>query len=455
MEDGRISKLNDDAPDVDGRYVLYWMQQAQRTSFNHALEYAARLANDHGVGLVVGFGLFAGYPEANARHFAFMLEGLAEVAENLAGRDIKFVVRKGPPPRVIIRLAEAAVCVVTDRAYLDPPRRWRTEVANEVGKQVIQVETDVVVPVEEVSGKQEYAARTIRPKLEKRWPDYLGDVSATKLTTSSMSYRNLDSDIDVEDWEAALASLDVDGSVPPSKQFRGGTRQAQERLTTFLTSAFDGYADARNDPAKPQTSMLSPYLHFGQISPVEIARKIRSSKSGGDEDKASFLEELIVRRELAINFTTFCGDYDSPRCLPNWARKTLGEHEDDDRPHRYTRNELENAKTHDDAWNAAMMEAVKTGYMHNYMRMYWAKKILEWSNTTDHAYRTTLEIMNKYFLDGRDPNSYAGVGWTYGLHDRAWTEREIYGKVRTMTRGGLDRKFDIGGYCKRIEDIEA
>ena len=186
---------------------------------------------------------------------------------------------------------------------------------------------------------------------------------------------------------------------------------------------------------------------------MEIAIKVRGASAASDEDKAAFLEELVVRRELAVNFVYYADDYDKYACLPDWARKTLADHRDDDRPHRYTRQELENADTHDRYWNAAMTEMLATGYMHNYMRMYWGKKILEWSNTPEYAYRTALYLNNKYFLDGRDANSYAGVAWLFGLHDQAWAEREIYGKVRYMSAGGLESKFDIDAYVRRVHTL--
>ena len=171
------------------------------------------------------------------------------------------------------------------------------------------------------------------------------------------------------------------------------------------------------------------------------------------EAKDAYLEQLIVRRELAMNFAHYAENYDSYKCIPQWAQKTLKEHRSDRREFIYTRKQLENAETHDEYWNAAMREMKVTGFMHNYMRMYWGKKILEWSKTPQYAFKTTLAINNKYFLDGRDPNSYTGVAWVYGVHDRAWSERPIFGKIRYMTASGLERKCDIQGYVKKIDDL--
>jgi deoxyribodipyrimidine photo-lyase len=414
IENARIRSLNDDAPDSSGRYVLYWMQNSQRAYFNHALEHAIRLANDANQPTVVGFGLMADYPEANERHFAFMLDGLREVAERLSERRIKLVVKRGDPAEVALGLARSASSVVCDRGYLRHQRRWRERVAREAGRRVVQVESDVVVPVDCASDRAENAARTLRPKLRRQWDDFLGDLRQTEPVKSSLGLA-VKGDVDPRRPESVLESLDIDRSVKRVARFRGGTREARRLLAGFLKSNLAGYQDARNDPSDPQCSNLSPYLHFGQISPVEIARKTLAGKAGSGKDREAFLEELIVRRELAINFVVHERRYDSYGSLPAWARKTLDEHRDDPRPHRYTRSELERADTHDRYWNAATQEMLKTGYMHNYMRMYWGKKIIEWTNTPEYAYSTALYLNNKYFLDGRDANSYANVAWLFGL----------------------------------------
>jgi deoxyribodipyrimidine photo-lyase len=449
MEEDRIRRLNDRDVDSGGRYVLYWMQQSQRAVFNPALEYAVRRANSLGQGVVVAFGLTDAYPEANERHYAFMLQGLSEVAEDLRARGIRFVMRRGAPDDVALRMASDASLVVCDRGYLRHQRRWRRRVAAEADKSVIQIEGDSVVPVETASDKVEFAARTLRPKLHKRWRDCLGDTRPIEVGKSSLRLAlPAGRDVDASDPEQVLRDLDIDRSVGRVERFRGGSSEARRHLQRFLRSALSGYAGARNDPADPQCSRLSPYLHFGQISPVEIARKARAARGPSRADAEAYIEELIVRRELAINFVHYHPRYDSFKALPDWARKTLLQHRNDRRPARYTRTILENAETEDRYWNAAMLEMRTTGYMHNYMRMYWGKKILEWCNTPQYAYSTALYLNNKYFLDGRDPNSYANVGWIFGLHDRPWQERAVFGKVRHMTAGGLERKFDIEAYVR-------
>ena len=453
MNETRIKQLNDQAPDADGTYVLYWMQQSQRADANPALEHAIRLGNERRQGVIVGFGLMADYPEANQRHFAFMLEGLAETAGALTERGIKLVARFGAPDQVALDLAEQASLVICDRGYLRHQRQWRRRVADQSGKQVIQVEGDCVVPVETVSDKREYAARTLRPKINRLRDDYLQSISATEPRKSSLPLP-ITTDIDLRRPDEVLKQLSLDTTVERSARFTGGTAAARVRLEHFIRTHLAGYGTARNDPAAPQCSELSPYLHFGQISPVEIAGKVLAAQSGSRQDKEAFLEELIVRRELAVNFVFFEPDYDAYRCLPEWARDTLQAHHEDTRPYRYTRRQLENADTHDPAWNAAMREMRLTGYMHNYMRMYWGKKILEWTNTPEYAYAMALDLNNRYFIDGRDPSAYANVAWLFGLHDRPWQERPVFGKVRYMNEAGLRRKFDVDAYIKRIGDFE-
>ena len=281
---------------------------------------------------------------------------------------------------------------------------------------------------------------------------FISDLSASVPKQKSLQLR-VRSDLDLGKVDKALSMLPIDQSVPPVRRFHGGTREARRRLTAFLRGPFSGYGRRRADPAEDTVSRMSPYLHFGQISAVEVTRKVLGSKSGTAEDQETFLEELIVRRELGANFVEYTPNYDSLTCLPKWARASLEKHRKDDRDYHYTRAELEAADTHDPYWNAAMREMVFTGYMHNYMRMYWGKKILEWTNTPEYAYRTVLALNNKYFLDGRDPSSFANVAWCFGLHDRGWTERPVFGKVRYMNARGLERKFDIDGYVQRVERL--
>ena len=345
--------------------------------------------------------------------------------------------------------------MVLDGGYLRNHRAWRDEVGNEAKVPVEEVESDVVVPVGTASDKKEHAARTIRPKIQKRLDDFLVPLEPTKLETDATSMGLPDDEVDLSSDAKIGEALDRlgygDDGVPPVPLFRGGEDAGEEMLDRFLSSANGVYSDHRNQPQTDDVSHMSKYLHFGNLSPIRIALAAKGKLTGEDLD--DFLEELIVRRELTYNFVHFEEDYDAYSQLPEFARKTLDEHRDDRREHVYTRQQLEDAETHDPYWNAAQKELVHTGYMHNYMRMYWGKKILEWTNTPEYGFDTTLYLNNKYFLDGRDPNSFANVAWVYGQHDRGWTERDVFGKVRYMNANGLERKAKPKQYVEKVEKL--
>ncbi len=454
IEPTRIKLLNQKKM-TDGDFVLYWMQQSQRAEENQALEYAVELANHLDRPMVVVFGLTNGYPEANLRHYRFMLEGLRETVATLEKRGIQMAVQLGSPPDVALKAGQRAAAIVCDCGYLRFQKAWRRSLARKAACRVVQVEADVVVPVAVTSSKAEYAARTLRPKITRHLNEYLKEFHVVPLKNSSLGLdiKNLRANLNLEAIDALQSRLDVDRSVEPVNLFfKGGTREAKKRLKNFLNQSLKHYPDHHNQPQTDDISHMSPYLHFGQISPLYLALQVKAvdgRKVGLDAIEA-YLEQLIVRRELAVNFVNFTPNYDTYDCIPGWASQTLSDHLSDDRPNRYSRTQLENAETHDPYWNAAMLEMKHTGFMHNYMRMYWGKKILEWSRTPQQAFDITLALNNKYFLDGRDPNSYTGVAWIYGVHDRAWPERPIFGKTRFMAASGLERKCDIMAYVKKI-----
>jgi len=448
----RIAVLND-RPDRKGGWVLYWMQQSQRAHDNPALEAAIDHANRLDLPVRVVFALTDRYPEANRRHYRFMLEGLAETRHQLTRRRIGLQVVKGEPLDVLRPFFDRSALLVCDVGYTRNQREWRRAVAQACPCKVVAVEGDVVVPVETASAKAEYAARTIRPKIHNHLERFL--VPCPRYRPKQGSAEDAIPGLDLGDIDAILDDLDLDRSVPAVSQFyKGGPKQAKRRLRRFIDRQLGSYRRNSNQPQTDDISCMSPYLHFGQISPVFIALEVTRAASGSKVDREAYLEELIVRRELAINFTVYTSDYDRFSCLPGWARKSLEAHAGDPRPIRYDRRDLEAGHTHDPYWNAAMAEMRTTGFMHNYMRMYWGKKILEWSPSPQRAYETTLALNNKYFLDGRDPNSFAGVGWIFGLHDRAWFEREIFGKVRYMAASGLERKCDIKAYVEQIAALK-
>jgi deoxyribodipyrimidine photo-lyase len=444
----RIRFLNAKDP-KKGDYVLYWMQASQRTESNHALEYAIRQANEVRQPLVVFFGLTDRFPEANERHYTFMLEGLAEVDQELKKKGIRLVIKTVSPETGAVEMSRRASLAVVDRGYLKIQKAWRIKAAGEMECPLVQVESDAVVPVEEASAKEEYSAATIRKKIQAKLKDYLVPLKEHKLLKDSLSLGF--ETVELEDREKVLACLGIERDVKRTPFFRGGTAQARKWLQAFIKNKLDHFSDLRNIPTADYLSHMSPYLHFGQISPLSIALKVSEASSPGKE---SYLEELVVRRELSLNFIRYNDRYDSFEGIPSWAQKTLKLHEADPRPSVYTREELEAARTHDPYWNAAQLEMVRRGKMHGYMRMYWGKKIIEWSRAPEDAFATALYLNNKFELDGRDPNGYAGVAWCFGKHDRPWQERQIFGNVRYMNDRGLLRKFDADRYVKMIEQLK-
>ena len=447
IHEERIRALND-VGILDGDYVLYWMQSSVRAEFNHALEYAVGYANRLGRPLIAFFGLTDAYPEANMRHYNFLIEGLRDVRSSLEDRGIELMVRLASPESGVIDYGKRASLVIVDGGYTKIQKSWRRYAAGRLKCPLIQLESDLIVPVETASPKEEYSAATFRPKIRRNLDRFM-----TPLGESELAHPSLGMVVDSEDLryiDRVLSRLDIDREVGKVDSFRGGAVEAHRLLGDFIERKLGDYTELRNDPTEDVQSGLSPYLHFGHISPLGIALEIREADSHGSE---AFLEELIVRRELSFNFVHYNYNYDSFECLPDWCKETLKKHAPDRREHLYSLRELEESETHDPYWNAAQSEMVKRGKMHRYMRMYWGKKILEWGASPEEAFKTALYLNNKYELDGRDPNSYAGVAWCFGKHDRPWKERPIFGKVRYMNDRRLRRKFDADGYVRMVEGL--
>jgi deoxyribodipyrimidine photo-lyase len=444
----RIKILKDEKP-RDGKYVLYWMQAAQRAEYNHALEYSIRKANELKKPVLVFFGITEYWPQANERHYYFMLEGLKKVRQKLRDRGIQIVVRRQSPDEGAAELAEEAAVVVVDAGQLRIQRKWRQNAAGQIKCPLYEVETNLIVPVEEASDKENFSAGTFRPRITKQLDKYLLPLKHIKPKLDSLGLKL--KSFDVGNINKALSKLDIDHSVAKVTSFEGGTDQAKRRLRDFIKNKLDKFEKLRNDPCADYVSNMSPYLHFGTISPLYIALEV--SKTSG-KGKDVYLEELIVRRELSHNFVFYNDKYDTFACLPPWAKRTLNFHRRDKRQYVYSLEDFEQAKTHDPYWNAAQKEMMLTGKMHGYMRMYWGKKILEWSRNPQTGFKIALELNNKYELDGRDPNAFAGVAWCFGKHDRAWSERPVFGKIRYMNAKGLKRKFDADAYVEKIRKIE-
>ena len=439
IEKERIKHLNDKKYQSK-KYIVYWMQQSQRTSYNHALEYAISISNKYKKPLIVFFGLTNDYPNANIRHYKFLTEGLKDVERDLENREINFILYQTSPEIGAIEISNNACLMVVDRGYLKIQRDWRIKVANKIKCPLIQIESDVVVPVEITSDKEEYAAFTIRDKIKSKLNYFLKPVSVEKY---KLGFLEIEADkIDIKD----ISNEQFNGSVKPVNSYVGGSTQALKHLKIFLKEKIDNYAEKRNDPTLNFVSNLSPYLHFGHISPLKIALEVIKNQSPGKE---SYLEELIVRRELSMNYIYYNRNYDKFKGIPEWAKKSLKKHEKDKRLYNYSLEILEKADTHDSYWNAAQKQMLIEGKMHGYMRMYWGKKIIEWTKNPQNAFDIVLYLNNKYELDGRDPNGFTGVAWCFGKHDRPWAERSIFGNIRYMNENGLKRKFEIEQYVNK------
>ncbi len=425
--------------------VVYWMSRDQRANDNWAFLYAQKLAIELESPLTVIFCLVPGFLGATLRQYSFMIKGLKSVQKELEGKNIEFRLLTGSPEREIPEFISknAVSAVVTDFDPLKIKREWKKSVQENTEIPFYEVDAHNIVPCRYASDKQEWAAYTFRPKINRLLDEFMDDFPEL----SPHPYKRKVARADFEP-DSVLDGLACDKSVKPVEWIKPGEENARLMLKTFIEEKLPGYAELRNNPALDYQSNLSPYLHFGQISAQRVALEV-SGAGSGDSIKA-FLEELIVRRELSDNFCYNNPDYDSFAGFPDWARKSLNEHRQDLRPRIYTPEEFENGRTHDDLWNAAQLEMVNRGKMHGYMRMYWAKKILEWSETPEEAQKTAIYLNDRYELDGRDPNGYTGIAWSIGgVHDRAWPGRPVFGKIRYMSYNGLKSKFDTDRYAEK------
>jgi deoxyribodipyrimidine photo-lyase len=444
--DPRVTVRRAGVPDFDGTCVVYWMQRAQRALDNPALDVAIEIGNELRKPVVVFFAPVPFYPRANLRHYAFLAQGIVGIAEQLKQRNVGFVLRRFPDHKLPKFCDEVHACIVVgDENPLREPHRWRELAAAHLKVPLWTVEADVIVP-SKLLEKAQYAAHTIRPRLNARLQEFLRpfkNPSAKVPWKAPMKLESLPPNYDVtQGWK-------LDRSVEPVSSWRGGQQQGMRLLRDFVRNKLKTYDKERNHPELDKTSRLSPYLHFGHISPVTVALAVQNA-GASQADRESFLNELIVWRELAVNFAHFNKLYDSFECAEPWAHRTLAKRARDLRPVLYKERQLEGAETHDPLWNAAQMQMVNTGWMHNYMRMYWAKKILEWSRSPSEAFRTAVYLNDKYFMDGRDPNGYAGIAWAIvGKFDRPWFERPIFGQIRYMSLESTGKKFDSKRYIEQ------
>lgn len=441
------------APDPAGRCVVYWMQRSQRALDNPALDVAVEAANALRQPVVIFFAPVPFYPHANLRHYAFLAQGIPDIARQARKRGIGFVLRRCPQHSLLKFCDEVkASMVVGDENPMREPNHWRAVAAKRLRVPMWIVDADVLVP-SKLLQKEQYAARIIRPRLQKLREQFFTPPHNPRAKIAWEKPHGLhalpdDGSFDIiEDWQA------LDRSVQPVDSFRGGTSQALKLLHNFVTHKLAHYPERHGKPEVDGTSRLSPYLHFGHIGPHTVALAVESAKAPRAA-KDDFLDQLLTWRELAINFVHFNPLYDSVESAPDWAHRTLAEHAHDERPTTYSRQKLERAETHDQLWNAAQLQMLHSGWMHNYMRMYWAKKILEWSASPAVAYQTTVYLNDKYFLDGRDPDGYAGTAWAIaGKFDRPWFPRPIFGTIRYMSGSAAQKKFDADKYIEQMAEL--
>jgi deoxyribodipyrimidine photo-lyase len=450
----RITVRRYGAPLRDGKCVVYWMQRAQRGIDNPALDLAISMGNELDLPVLAFFSAISNFPHANLRHYAFLNQGLKDIEEDLAERNVTFVVRRPPANSLEKLLKEVdAAMLVGDENPCREPERWRRVLAKRLELPFWTVDADVVVP-SALFPKHQYMLHIMRPKLLTELPNHLKPMPPTKAKHEWQRPRGFDS-LDVtcdvtEGWRS------LDRSVKPVDNFTGGTHAALKRLKHFVANGLKDYSKQRNHPETDGTSMMSPYLHFGHISPVTIALACEDAVREGKATVAArdaYFNELIGWREISVNFVKYVPNYDSIDGAPEWAQTTLREHAGDKRDPMYTLEQLEKAETYDELWNAAQMQMVKIGWMHNYLRMYWAKKILEWAPNPALAWEWAVILNDKYELDGRDPNGYNGIAWAIGgVHDRPWFDRPIFGTVRYMSGGSTGKKFDSKRYITQVMD---
>ena len=444
--DPRVTVRRNGPPDSTGTCVVYWMQRAQRGMDNPALDLAIEAANALGRPTVVFFAPVPFYPHANLRHYRFLMQGIPDIADALEKRNVGFVLRRYPDHSLIKFCQEVRPSlVVGDENPLRETEQWRQSAAKQLRVPLWTVDADVIVP-SKLLEKEQYAAHVIRPRLQKQLDRFLVKPDNPKAKVAWSPPRGLQSlaphfDI-TEGWQ-------LDRTVMPVTSLRGGSREALKRLEDFVSKKLKHYGKQRNHPESDGTSDLSPYLHFGHIGPLTVALAVQKADAPKTE-KEVFLNQLIVWRELSVNMVHFNSNYDNFECGEPWAHRTLAAHAKDTRPVVYSERQFENAETHDPLWNAGQMQMVHHGWMHNYVRMYWAKKILEWSKSPAEAHQIAVRLNDKYELDGRDPNGYAGIAWSIvGKFDRPWFERPIFGLIRYMSLESTGKKFDSKRYIEQ------
>lgn len=479
----RIRTANDAAPRRDGAFVLYWMTAYRRLNSNFALQRAVEWSNKLGKPLVILDALRVGYPWASERLHRFILDGMidnARDAEPFPVRYLSYVERRrGEGSGLAEGLARHACVTVTDDfpCFFHPTLYYR--VVARWPSCVELVDSNGILPMR-VHDRTFTVAHSYRRAMQKviagGMPQFPAPNPLAQLGTPKLQH--LPGELG-ERWrfesaegleQIQLSQLPIDHTVRSISQ-RGGRRTGTTALKQFSQGRLSRYNEERNVPDRSGSSALSPFLHFGHVSSHEVYQAIidatpdwslealgkPNGKMNGfwnlDENSEAFLDQLLTWREIGFNLCSRESNYEAYESLPDWAQKTLAEHETDPRPYLYHLEQFEHAKTHDELWNAAQRQLVREGRMHNYLRMLWGKKILHWTRSPREALSVMIELNNKYALDGRDPNSYSGIFWVLGRYDRAWgPERPVFGKIRYMTSESTRSKVSVKDYLKRYAD---
>ena len=491
--DDRIRVVNDKEVFSEGEYILYWMIATRRLNYNASLEYAAKVAEEYGKPLLVIEEISTSHKFANDRITSFVIQGMVENINAFREQNIRFIpwveTPLSGPMGLLKTLAKRACLVVTDDFPTYYPLSATKAAGKSLDRKVIAVDSNGVFPMSWTSSAFSTAHSFRRfihanfSRCRETWPKKVPLNPNYDYSISDEMYQSIIEDCSVKippyEWlwrcseggstgKKALSTIDIDHDVQPVRQARGGVNTASKKLAVFLKNRLHRYNVDRNNIEKPSVSGLSPWLHFGHISSIEIVSRILDSEKWTPENITtsrkgsregwwglpagveSFLDQIITWRELGFNNAYHNTDHNKYSSIPEWAKLTLSEHSDDERM-LYTFEQIENAETHDEVWNAAQQELLQTGIIHNYLRMLWGKRILEWAQTPEQAVEWMIQLNDKYALDGRDPNSYTGIFWVLGRHDRAWgPERAIFGKIRYMSSENTKKKLKLKPYLQQF-----
>lgn len=478
----RKFERNDNQVNENGDYVLYWMQINRRFHYNYALDYAVAWANKLNKPLLIYEALTVDYPWASDRFHSFILEGMKENFEEAKKEKVNLFSYAEPKSEagkgLFYTLADKACCVISDEYPVFIIRQHNERVAGKIDVPYTTIDSNGIIPLG-VTDKDPYSAYLFRKIMQKHFKEgysnppnenplldlenkskvNLGDEFYSKYPSAEKVY---------SDIPAFIKSLDINHEVGVVEGVKGTREAALKKMNNFVEHDLYEYDEKRNHPDEKKTSGLSPWLHFGKVSEYEIVKAAlekqpkgwsldnltpnggkNSGFFNGNASIESFLDEVITWREVGFHYAHHRPDYDKFESLPDWVHQSLDEHKNDKREHVYSYEELENSKTHDDIWNAAQTQLREEGIIHNYLRMLWGKKVIEWTPDHKTALDYLIELNNKFALDGRDPNSYSGIFWCFGRFDRAWQEREIFGKLRYMTSDSTRKKLKLNQYLNK------